>query len=66
MVKEVAEDAMKQTGFVYEATSGLYYDYNTGYYYNAVNVIHQLCCVFYFHIVKRGNPCVGAGSLLRW
>lgn len=36
MVKEAAEDAMKQTGFVYESTSGLYYDYNTGYYYNAV------------------------------
>lgn len=38
VVKEVAEDAMKQTGFVYEATSGLYYDYNTGYYYNAVSI----------------------------
>ena len=38
MVKEAAEDAMKQTGFVYESTSGLYYDYNTGYYYNAVSI----------------------------
>uniref|UniRef100_A0A1B6DKM8 Angiogenic factor with G patch and FHA domains 1 n=1 Tax=Clastoptera arizonana TaxID=38151 RepID=A0A1B6DKM8_9HEMI len=34
-IKEVAENAMQQTGFVYEATSGMYYDYNTGYYYNA-------------------------------
>lgn len=40
-VKEAAENAMQQTGFVYEATSGMYYDYNTGYYYNAVsNVIN--------------------------
>ena len=37
MVKEAAEDAMKQTGFVYDEASGLYYDYNTGYYYNAVS-----------------------------
>lgn len=36
MVKEVAEHALKQTGFVYESTSGLYYDYSSGYYYNAV------------------------------
>ncbi|KAL0278266.1 UNVERIFIED_CONTAM: hypothetical protein PYX00_000126 [Menopon gallinae] len=34
-VKEAAENAMKQTSFVYEPTSGMYYDYSTGYYYNA-------------------------------
>jgi len=36
-IKLAAESAMQQTGFVYEASSGLYYDYNTGYYYNAVS-----------------------------
>lgn len=36
-VKKVAESAMQQTGFAYEETSGMYYDYNTGYYYNAVS-----------------------------
>lgn len=36
-IKEVAENAVLQSGFVYEATSGMYYDYNTGYYYNAVS-----------------------------
>lgn len=35
-VKEVAENALKHTSFVYEPTSGMYYDYSTGYYYNAV------------------------------
>lgn len=35
-VKEAAESALRQTGFVYEETSGLYYDYNSGYYYDAV------------------------------
>ncbi|KAJ4443091.1 hypothetical protein ANN_04741 [Periplaneta americana] len=34
-VKEAAQNAMQQTGFVYEETSGMYYDYSTGYYYNA-------------------------------
>jgi hypothetical protein len=38
-VKEAAQNAMQQTGFVYEETSGMYYDYNTGYYYNAVSMI---------------------------
>lgn len=36
-VKEVAENALKQTCFAYEPTSGMYYDYNTGYYYDAVS-----------------------------
>jgi hypothetical protein len=38
-VKEAAQSAMQLTGFVYEETSGMYYDYNTGYYYNAVSMI---------------------------
>ncbi|KAJ8872544.1 hypothetical protein PR048_026150 [Dryococelus australis] len=37
-VKQAAESAMQQTGFVYEATSGMYYDYSTGYYYDAVSI----------------------------
>lgn len=36
-IRSAAEDALKQTGFVYEPTSGMYYDYKTGYYYNAVS-----------------------------
>jgi hypothetical protein len=38
-VKEAAQNAMQLTGFVYEETSGMYYDYNTGYYYSAVSMI---------------------------
>lgn len=38
-VKQAAQNAMQQTGFVYEETSGMYYDYSTGYYYNAVSMI---------------------------
>lgn len=36
-IKQAAENAQNQTGFVYEPTSGLYYDCKTGYYYNAVD-----------------------------
>jgi hypothetical protein len=39
-VKEAAQNAMQLTGFAYEETSGMYYDYNTGYYYNAVSMIN--------------------------
>lgn len=41
-IKEAAEQAMQNMGFVYEATSGMYYDYNTGYYYNAVRFFNQM------------------------
>ncbi|XP_055916576.1 angiogenic factor with G patch and FHA domains 1 isoform X3 [Eupeodes corollae] len=34
-IREAAEAAQNDTGFVYEPTSGLYYDQRTGYYYNA-------------------------------
>lgn len=35
-IKAAAQAAVEQNGFVYEPTSGLYYDNKTGYYYNAV------------------------------
>ncbi|CAD7078082.1 unnamed protein product [Hermetia illucens] len=34
-IKEAAESAQNETDFIYEPTSGLYYDQKTGYYYNA-------------------------------
>lgn len=35
-IKNAAHEAQNDTGFIYEPTSGLYYDSRTGYYYNAV------------------------------
>lgn len=35
-IKNAAHQAQNDTGFIYEPTSGLYYDSRTGYYYNAV------------------------------
>lgn len=40
-VKQVAEEALTRTGFVYEPISGMYYDYKSGYYYNAVSAKSQ-------------------------
>lgn len=37
-VKEVAQNALQQTGMVYVETAGMYYDYKTGYYYNSVSI----------------------------
>ncbi|XP_044744673.1 angiogenic factor with G patch and FHA domains 1 isoform X2 [Coccinella septempunctata] len=34
-ITKAAEQALQNSGFVYEETSGMYYDYGTGYYYNA-------------------------------
>lgn len=53
-IKEAAELAMKHMGFVYEETSGMYYDYNTGYYYNAVSMV-ELCFFrsIYFYIDQK-------------
>lgn len=40
-IKEAAQNCQNHTDFVYEPTSGLYYDTKTGYYYNAVSyMIH--------------------------
>lgn len=36
-IKNAAHQAQNSLGFIYEPTSGLYYDSRTGYYYNAVN-----------------------------
>lgn len=35
-IRQAAENIQNENGFVYEPTSGLYYDRITGYYYNAV------------------------------
>lgn len=40
-IKQAAQNCANHTDFVYEPTSGLYYDKKTGYYYNAVRVPHH-------------------------
>lgn len=40
-IKDAAHEAQNNTGFIYEPTSGLYYDSRTGYYYNAVKLLNS-------------------------
>lgn len=40
-IKDAANQAQNETGFIYEPTSGLYYDSRTGYYYNAVFFLYK-------------------------
>ncbi|XP_062868270.1 angiogenic factor with G patch and FHA domains 1 isoform X2 [Trichomycterus rosablanca] len=35
MLKATAEEALNQTGFVFDESSGMYYDYATGFYYDS-------------------------------
>lgn len=36
MLRATAEEAMTQTGFVFDETTGMYYDHSTGFYYDSV------------------------------
>lgn len=36
MLRATAEQAMTQTGFVFDETTGMYYDHSTGFYYDSV------------------------------
>lgn len=36
ILRATAEEAMTQTGFVFDETTGMYYDHSTGFYYDSV------------------------------
>lgn len=36
MLRATAEEAMTQTGFVFDENTGMYYDHSTGFYYDSV------------------------------
>eukprot|EP00066_Takifugu_rubripes_P023255 XP_011612521.1 PREDICTED: angiogenic factor with G patch and FHA domains 1 [Takifugu rubripes] len=40
MLRATAEEAMTQTGFVFDETTGMYYDHSTGFYYDSVNQLY--------------------------
>jgi hypothetical protein len=46
-IKQLAEDNLKESGFVLDPSSGYYYDSNTGYYYDPVS---RTSCPHYFYI----------------
>lgn len=55
MLRATAEEAMTQTGFVFDENTGMYYDHSTGFYYDSVCHVkfQSSCCrcnssAFYF------------------
>lgn len=46
MLRATAEEAMTQTGFVFDETTGMYYDHSTGFYYDSVRAtkVPSYCC----------------------
>lgn len=44
MLRATAEEAMTQTGFIFDETTGMYYDHSTGFYYDSVGRAVS-CCV---------------------
>ncbi|KAM8914201.1 angiogenic factor with G patch and FHA domains 1 isoform 3-T5 [Spinachia spinachia] len=40
MLRATAEEAMTQTGFVFDETTGLYYDHSTGFYYDSASQLY--------------------------
>ncbi|XP_069361310.1 angiogenic factor with G patch and FHA domains 1 isoform X3 [Maniola hyperantus] len=55
-VKEVAQNALQQTGMVYVETAGMYYDYKTGYYYNSELGLYyhtDTGCYYYYSDEKQ-------------
>lgn len=67
-IKNAAHEAQNDTGFIYEPTSGLYYDSRTGYYYNAVclaqflvsynaEAYSEIYSVFVFNF-RRSMDCI--------
>lgn len=46
MLRATAEEAMTQTGFVFDETTGMYYDHSTGFYYDSVceTKVQSHCC----------------------
>lgn len=43
MLRATAEEAMTQTGFIFDETTGMYYDHSTGFYYDSVGRAASCC-----------------------
>ncbi|XP_038661467.1 LOW QUALITY PROTEIN: angiogenic factor with G patch and FHA domains 1 [Scyliorhinus canicula] len=55
-LRATAEAAMSQTGFTYDESSGLYYDYSTGFYYDSENQLYYdpSTGIYYYYDADSG------------
>ncbi|XP_061476288.1 angiogenic factor with G patch and FHA domains 1 isoform X2 [Rhineura floridana] len=56
-LRAAAEAAVSQTGFIYDESSGLYYDHSTGFYYNSENQLYYdpTTGIYYYCDVESGR-----------
>lgn len=56
-MRATAEEAMTQTGFVFDETTGLYYDHSTGFYYDSASQLYYDANtgIYYYHDTESGR-----------
>ncbi|XP_070699161.1 angiogenic factor with G patch and FHA domains 1 isoform X1 [Pempheris klunzingeri] len=57
MLRATAEEAMTQTGFVFDETTGMYYDHSTGFYYDSVSQLYYDANtgIYYYYDAESGR-----------
>ncbi|CAJ1051555.1 angiogenic factor with G patch and FHA domains 1 isoform X1 [Xyrichtys novacula] len=57
MLRATAEQAMTQTGFVFDETTGMYYDHSTGFYYDSVSQLYYDANtgIYYYYDAESGK-----------
>uniref|UniRef100_A0A3B3ZYT3 Uncharacterized protein n=1 Tax=Periophthalmus magnuspinnatus TaxID=409849 RepID=A0A3B3ZYT3_9GOBI len=57
MLRSTAEQAMCQTGFVFDENTGMYYDHSTGFYYDSVNQLYydNNTGIYYYYDAESGK-----------
>ncbi|XP_031132890.1 angiogenic factor with G patch and FHA domains 1 isoform X3 [Sander lucioperca] len=57
MLRATAEEAMTQTGFVFDETTGMYYDHSTGFYYDSASQLYYDANtgIYYYYDAESGR-----------
>ncbi|XP_049322483.1 angiogenic factor with G patch and FHA domains 1 isoform X2 [Astyanax mexicanus] len=57
MLRATAEEALNQTGFVFDENSGMYYDHATGFYYDSTNQLYYDANtgMYYYYDTESGK-----------
>ncbi|XP_077582289.1 angiogenic factor with G patch and FHA domains 1 [Stigmatopora nigra] len=57
MLRATAEEAMTQTGFVFDETTGMYYDHATGFYYDSASQLYYDANtgIYYYYDAESGR-----------
>ncbi|KAK2914811.1 angiogenic factor with G patch and FHA domains 1 isoform X1 [Channa argus] len=57
MLRATAEEAMTQTGFVFDESTGMYYDHSTGFYYDSASQLYYDANtgIYYYYDAESGR-----------